>query len=125
MCEGAGVTRVAPLSYLFYRDSYGGTLDAESFAEALPAARRCVRALCGGAEPTEKWHEADADAWKRACCAAVEAFAKFGEGRIGGYEIGEFKVTNYRDDRTTGREVAMQAALDELAGTGLAWCGVR
>ena len=35
-------------SFAFYRDSYGGSLDAESFSEAMPAAERCVRELVGG-----------------------------------------------------------------------------
>lgn len=44
---------------------------------------------------------------------------------MGGFSIGEFSVTNYRDDGTTGAEVAREAALAELAGTGLCWSGVR
>ena len=63
-------------------------------------------------------------AWRFACCAAVEAFAEFGEGRVGGYAVGDFKVTNYMEKGTTGREVALEAALAELAGTGLSFCGV-
>ncbi|WP_417134898.1 hypothetical protein [Rubneribacter badeniensis] len=56
---------------------------------------------------------------------AAEAFAEFGEGRVGGFEIGGFKVTNYQEQGTTGAEVARGAALAELAGTGLCYCGVR
>lgn len=111
-----------PVPYLFYRDDYGGALDAESYAEAMPAALRCVRTLCGGAEPTTSWDPKDAAAWRRAICAAAEAFAEFGEGRVGGYAIGDFKVTNYMEKGTTGREVASAAAY-ELAGTGLLFSG--
>lgn len=117
-----GMTASGP-SFPFYRDAYGGTLDAASFAEALPAALRCVRGLCGGLTFDEDWDDADALAWGRAVCAACDAFAEFGEGRVGGYAIGDFKVTNYMEKGTTGREVATEAALAELAGTGLAFAG--
>ncbi len=120
-----GVDGIGPTgpSFLFYRDCYGGSLDAASYAEALPAARRRVRELCGGAAPEDGWDATDLLAWGRACCAAAEAFAEFGEGRVGGYAVGDFKVTNYMEKGTTGREVATEAALSELAGTGLAFSG--
>lgn len=116
-----GVAATGP-SFAFYRDHCGGTLDAESYAEALPAALRLLRELCGGARP-EGLDDLDLLAWGRACCAACEAFAEFGEGRVGGYAIGDFKVTNYMERGTTGLEVARQAALSELAGTGLSFSG--
>ena len=107
--------------HIFYVDVYGGTASAEAFAEALPAALRLMRAVCGDAEIAD---EGDLMVWRCACCAAVEAFAEFGEGRVGGYAVGDFKVTNYMEKGTTGREVALEAALAELAGTGLSFCGV-
>ena len=42
---------------------------------------------------------------------------------MGGYAIGDFKVTNYMEKGTTGLEVARAAALSELRGTGLAFSG--
>ena len=122
---GAAGCGPAPVSYAFYQDGYGGMLAAEAFAEALPAAVRCVCGLTGRREPDPCWEEGDADAWRRAVCAAADAFAEYGEGRVGGFSIGSFSVTNYRDDGTTGAEVAREAALAELAGTGLCWSGVR
>lgn len=110
-------------TYELYLDAYGGTLSASAFAEALPAATRLVRSLAA-AEPDEGWDERDALAWDRAACAAADAFAEFGEGRVGGFEVGSFRVTNYMERGTTGREVATEAALAELAGTGLAFTGV-
>lgn len=110
-------------SFPFYRDAYGGTLDAEGYAEALPAALRCVRQICGGVDASGITDGTDLLAWGRAVCAAAEAFAEFGEGRVGGYAIGDFKVTNYMKRGTTGLEVARSAALAELAGTGLAFSG--
>ena len=122
---GAAGMGPAPVAYEFYLDGYGGTLPAEAFAEALPAALRCVGGITGRRAPDEGWDDVVADAWRRAVCAAAEAFAEFGEGRVGGFEIGDFKVTNYQEQGTTGAEVARDAALAELAGTGLAWSGVR
>lgn len=122
---GAAGMGPAPVTYAFYLDGYGGTLPAEAFAEAMPAALRCVGGITGRRAPGEGWDDGVADAWRRAVCAAAEAFAEFGEGRVGGFEIGDFKVTNYQEQGTTGAEVAHGAALAELAGTGLAWSGVR
>ena len=122
---GAAGCGPAPVSYDFYLDGYGGALAAEAFAEALPAAVRCVGGLTGRRAPDGGWDEDLADAWRRAVCAAADAFAEYGEGRVGGFSIGSFSVTNYRDEGTTGAEVAREAALAELAGTGLCWRGVR
>lgn len=122
---GAAGMGPAPVTYAFYLDGYGGTLPAEAFAEAMPAALRCVGGITGRRIPDKGWDDVVADAWRRAVCAAAEAFAEFGEGRVGGFEIGDFKVTNYQEQGTTGAEVAHGAALAELAGTGLAWSGVR
>lgn len=122
---GAAGRGPAPVSYGCYQDAYGGALAADAFAEALPAALRCVGALTGARDVREDWDEDVADAWRRAVCAAADAFAEYGEGRVGGFSIGSFSVTNYRDDGTTGAEVAREAALAELAGTGLCFSGVR
>ena len=112
---GAAETSPAPVSYGFYQDAYGGRFRA----------LRCVGGLTGRREPDPGWDEGDADAWRRAVCAAADAFAEYGEGCVGGFSIGSFSVTNYRDDGTTGAEVARGAALAELAGTGLCFAGVR
>lgn len=122
---GAAEASPAPVSYDFYLDGYGGALAADAFAEALPAALRCVGGLTGRRDPDPGWEEGDADAWRRAACAAADAFAEYGEGRVGGFSIGSFSVTNYRDDGTTGAEVAREAALAELSRTGMAFSGVR
>ena len=87
----------------------------------MPAALRLLRELCGGVGPGGIADDLDLLAWGRAVCAAAEACAEFGEERVGGYAIGGFKVTNYMERGTTGLEVARQAALSELAGTGLAF----
>ena len=122
---GAAGCGPAPVSYDYYLDGYGGALAAEEFAEALPSAVRCVGALTGARDVAEDWEEGVADAWRRAVCAAADAFAEYGEGRVGGFSIGSFSVTNYRDEGTTGSEVAREAALAELCFTGLTFAGVR
>ena len=122
---GADGCGPAPVPYDFYLDGYGGALSAEAFAEALPAAVRCVGGLTGRREPDPRWDEGVADAWCRSVCAAADAYAEYGEGRVGGFSIGSFSVTNYRNEGTTGSEVAREAALAELAGTGLCFTGVR
>ena len=122
---GAAGCGPAPVPYGFYLDGYGGALVAADFSEVMPAAVRMVGSLTGAREVRVGWDDAQADAWRRAVCAAADAFAEYGEGRVGGFLIGSFSVTNYRDDGTTGAEVAREAALAELAGTGLCWSGVR
>lgn len=51
-----------------------------------------------------------------------DAFAGLGEGRVGSYAIGDFKVTNYMKKDTTGREVSTETTLAELADTSLSLC---
>ena len=123
-CAGGASPGSGALDYQWYLDCYGGSLGAEGFAEALPAALRLMRQVAGGEMPSEGWDGEDVCAWRRACCAAVDAFAEFGEGRVGGVAVGDFKVTNYMEKGTTGREVALEAVLAELAGTGMAFGGV-
>ena len=68
---------------------------------------------------------ATSNAFKRAVCAALDAFAEYGAGEVGGYTIGEFSVKNYASQETSGEQLATQAALRELVGTGYAFAGVR
>jgi hypothetical protein len=111
----------AAVTYRFYKDVYGGGLSESAFGLALPAATRHVRWLVGGAEPDDD----ELVAYQRAVCAAVDAFAEFGEGQVGGFSLGDFKVTHYEDEGTTGEEIATDAAIKELVGTTLVFCGVR
>ena len=111
----------AAVTYQFYSEVYGGGLSEAAFGASLAAASRHVRWLVGGVEPAEY----ELVAYQRAVCAAVDAFAEFGEGQVGGFALGDFKVTHYEDEGTTGEEIATQAALKELVGTSLAFSGVR
>lgn len=111
----------AAVTYQFYSEVYGGGLSEAAFGLALPAASRHVRWLVGGREPSND----ELESYQRAVCAAVDAFAEFGEGQVGGFALGDFKVTHYEDEGTTGEEIATADALKELVGTSLAFCGVR
>ena len=57
-------------------------------------------------------------------CTALDAFAEYGAGEVGGYAIGEFSVKNYASQQTTGEELATQAVLRELGLSGMAFAGV-
>lgn len=109
------------VTYQFYSETYGGGLSEAAFGLALPAAERHVRWLCGGRTPCR----CEVTPYKGAICAACDAFAEFGEGQVGGFALGDFKVTHYEDVGTTGEEIATADALKELVGTSLVFCGVR
>jgi hypothetical protein len=111
----------AVVTYQFHSQVHGGGLSEAAFGPALPAASRHVRWLVGGIEPGEN----ELESYQRAVCAAVDAFAEFGEGQVGGFALGDFKVTHYEDEGTTGEEIATADALKELVGTSLAFSGVR
>ena len=107
------------VTYQFYADSYGGGLSEAAFSASLPMADSHVKWLCQvkGAKTT-------CNLFKRAVCAAVDAFAEYGAGEVGGYAIGQFSVRNYENKGTTGEELATQAALRELGLSGMAFSGV-
>jgi hypothetical protein len=111
---------MAAVEYTFYSGTYGGGLAEAAFGANEPMAEAHVRWLCldGGADETST-------AFKRAVCAATDAFAEYGAGEVGGFSVGEFSVKNYENKGTTGEELATAAALRELAGTGWAFGGVR
>lgn len=113
-------TIASTVTYDWYRDSYGGSLSEAAFGESLPLADAHVRWLC-----VVKGASTTCNVFKRAVCAAAEAFAEYGAGEVGGFSIGEFSVKNYENKGTTGEELATQAALGELGLSGMAFTGVR
>ena len=78
------------VTYQFYSETYGGGLSEAAFVDTLPAAERHVRWLVGAKEPSDS----ELVPYQRAVCAAVDAFAEFGEGQVGGFSLGDFKVTH-------------------------------
>ena len=107
------------VTYQFYSETYGGGLSEAAFGLVLPAAERHVRWLCGGRTPCR----CEVTPYKRAICAACDAFAEFGEGQVGGFALGDFKVTHYED--ADNERVVTRAAIKELVGTPCIFCGVR
>lgn len=110
------------VDYSFYEQEYGGTLDVEAFHVAMPGALRAVRSVTAGADPSD---DSEATCWKRAVCAALEIISEYGEGQVGGFQIGDFRAVEYGEAASCGAVLAREAALAELAGTGLAFSGVR
>lgn len=109
------------VTYGYYSETYGGGLSEAAFYDNVGVAEAHVRWLCA-----VNGYRCCSTAYKRAVCAATDAFAEFGAGQIGGLAIGDFKMSRYADDSgVTGEDVATQAALRELAGTGYAFAGVR
>ncbi len=92
------------VTYEFYQDTYGSGLSEAAFAASLPMADSHVKWLCA-----VKGTDTDSETFMRAVCAALEAFAEYGVGEVGGYTIGEFSVKNYASQRTTGEELATAA----------------
>lgn len=111
---------MAAVTYAYYTQTYGGGLSESAFGDYLPIAEAHVKWLCAN-----RCYCATSNAFKRAVCAALEAFAEYGAGEVGGYTIGEFSVKNYASQETSGEQLATQAALRELVGTGYAFAGVR
>jgi hypothetical protein len=111
---------MATVDYTFYSETYGGGLSEAAFGDSEPMAEAHVRWLCldGGADE-------ESLVFRRAVCAATDAFAEYGAGEVGGFSVGEFSVKNYENKGTTGEELATAAALRELAGTGWMFSGVR
>lgn len=109
--------------YSFYTDTYGGRLPEDVFREGAAEAESFVKYLVG-------WNEVDTEekrtAYKRACCAAVDAFAQYGDGAIGGFSIGSFSTTQTSyTGSANARDVARQKAMGELLKAGLLWGGIE
>lgn len=112
---------MAAVDYTYYSETYGGGLSEAAFNDSIVLAESHVKWLCSGNAVQE-----DCVAYKRAVCAACDAFAEFGSGETNGFKLGDFEVRRYAvDDAAIGEDMAMRAALRELADTGMAFCGVR
>lgn len=75
-----------------------------------------MRWLCGGRGPSG---EVEAEAWRCAICVAVDVFAEYGDGQVGGTPS-----AGSRRAATTGRACqalmrSQETALWELVGTSL------
>ena len=110
------------VDYDYYRKSYGGLLPEAAFITVLPEAVRHVEWFCGGQQPSCS----ERVPYKRAICAVCEVFAHYGRGQIGGFSIGDFRMTQYEGKSAiTGTDMANMAVEMELCSTSLIFCGVR
>lgn len=111
------------VDYEYYRETYGGTLTRTAFEGSVAAAEQQVGWLTDGRRP----HGAcERTALKRAVCAAVDVLAEYGRGNVGGFAIGDFRMTQFEGrGAATGDALASEAIMRELAGTALAFSGVR
>lgn len=106
--------------YEFYSDVFGGTLSEAAFYDCLPKSLKHVQWLTNYREP---FGACEIRKYKRAICAAVEAFSDYGDGAIG-FTLGNFK-TNVRDGVSfSAEDRATEAALRELGQSNLGFCGV-
>lgn len=105
--------------YQFYRDEYKGKAPEAVFDEQLPGASAHVDWLIGFNDVSER----TATAYKRAVCAAVEAFAVYGTGPAGSVSIGSFGMS--WSGAKSGKDIATEDAERELSCTGLLYAGVR
>lgn len=110
------------ITYEWYRDTYSGVLPESAFEANAGAGMRHVAWMCGGREPADVLEET---AYKRAVCAATDVFAEYGDGQVGGFSLGDFKVSRYERSCVTGAQIASDVVMRELADTGLLFSGVR
>lgn len=111
------------VTYVFYRDGYGGALDEDAFGRALPRAISEVR------RRTWPRGEADApDAWARAVCAAcdVEAAHGFsgGAGEGGSVRLGSFSASGGDGGAGSYARDMADAVAREVTGTPLQFAGL-
>lgn len=109
------------VTYEIYKEKFGGELAEEAFAANLPMAETHTVWVCWPNEPRTC---EERRAWAQAVCRCVDVFAEYGAGSVGGFAIGDYKVTNYENKGTTGTELATEAVMRELAGTRLLFSGV-
>ena len=110
------------VDYRFYSRVYGGGLSEAAFGSVLPDASLHVRWLVGGRAPAR----CERDEYKRAICAVCDVFAQYGRGQVGGFSIGDFRMSSYEGrGSVSGTDLATLSARQELAGTSLLFTGVR
>lgn len=102
--------------YAFYKHEWGGSLPEDVFDELSSKASTRVDFLIGF-NPVDT--PAKQTAYKRAVCAALEAFAAYGDG--GGFSIGKY---SRQEGVKSGRQIADEDARAQLLRSGLLWGGV-
>lgn len=117
---------MASVTYAFYRDSYGGTLDEGGFSAALPHALAAVRSATWPNDPEERGAEAE---YMRAVCAAVDVDAAHGfsggAGQLASVSVGSVSMSMGGSGGSSSYASDMAAAVGaELVGTGMLYTGI-
>ena len=92
----------------FYKDEYRGSLSQDQFDTQLSNALAHVRWLIGFNEVTESTSEQ----FKRAVCAAIEAFYTYGiDDPVSGFSIGNFSMNSNSSQACNGKSIATETGL--------------
>ncbi len=107
--------------YLYYQESYGGTLSEEAFQSLVQRAGFYVNQLTGGRAANNPENEVV----KMAVCAVVEAMHRQREGGIVASEsVGSWSRTFATGNAKSEEQLLYEAAMLYLADSGLItrWC---
>ena len=121
-----------PVTYEYYKGTYGGSLGRADFDSALPHALAAVRHAIAPNEPAASGPLAvmQEDAYERAVCAACDVDAAYGlsggvgetydQLRVGSFSVGSYHSGSAQTGRSSGYDADMDRAVrSELVGTGL------
>lgn len=114
------------VTYAYYSETYGGTLDEGGFRAALPHALAEVRRLTWPNDPAELGAEEE---WRRAVCSAVEVDAAYGctggAGGLASVTTGTVSMSFGGGGGASAYDADMARAVSgELVGTGLLFMGL-
>lgn len=104
--------------YTFYSEVWGGKLGKDEFDAGVSRATSFVEYLVGYNEVDT---EDKAIAFKKAACAALEAFETYGYEDGGSFRIGDFTAPS---GAKTGKQIAAEDARQQLFMSGLLWGGL-
>lgn len=111
------------VTYAFYTNQYGGTLDEGGFNAALPHAVAFVRDRIWPNKPVEAIR-----AWRMAVCAACDVDASYGfsggSGSLSSVTTGTVSMSFGGQGGGTWEADMARAVDDRLAGTGLLFMGL-
>lgn len=112
------------VTYAFYANQYGGTLDEGGFKAALPHALAYVRGRIWPNDPNEAIR-----AWRMAVCAACDVDASYGfsggSGSLASVTTGTVSMSFGGQDGGGSWDADMARAVDGcLVGTGLLFMGL-
>lgn len=104
------------VTYEWYAETYGGSLEVDGFRAALPVAMARVRARCAARDLTAL-SDLETTAYRRAVCAACDAAS---DPAVSSWKAGSTSM-EYVDAASNGTDAVIER---ELSGTRLASCWV-